>query len=194
MHLLLELFFRISNQVQKTAAVPEDSPHIPSVHPRQPAGDAANQRIPLLVLLCQLIFRAVHIMGKLQPRPVSFPVDNPVLNSECPLQNRVLELPLVKFILGYFAVGTERAGTRPSLDYFITLTPRRFHRQYLAGMLVHIQQLIGVHIADICIALVCIQHKMEILQLLPVEPFQFLFPGSQGIHSRKLCLQYLPAR
>ena len=77
---LRKLFFGIADQIQKTHAVPEDRPHIPSVHPHQPAGNAADQRVAFLVLFRQLIFCTVHIMGQLKPRPVSLPVDNTVFD------------------------------------------------------------------------------------------------------------------
>ena len=47
--------------------------------------------------------------------------------------------------------------------------------QGLSLIHIYIQQLIGIHVADVDITLVGIHHKAEILKFLPVEPLLLLF-------------------
>ena len=166
---LLKFIPCIADQVQEAAAIPEDCPHISGIHPRKSAMDTVDQRIPLLVLFSQFILRAEHIMGEFQPCPVPLPADLQILDHKCPAQSGIIELPLIKIIFVQFAVGAERAGGGTSLDHFITLTANCFrcrHAKNLAGSMIQIKKLICIHITDIGISFVCIQHRLEAMVLL----------------------------
>ena len=194
---MFKLLLGIADQIQKAAAVPQDGARVPAVHPGQSAGDAADQRVPLLVFFRQLVLGAVHIVGQLQARPATLPVDDPVLDQKGPLQDRILKFPLVEVVLGQFAVGAEGAGGRSPLDDLVAFPPHQLDRggpQDLTGILVQIQQLIGVHVADVDVALIGIQHPVKITQLLPVEPGLLLFFRGQRVHIRKLRPQHRSAR
>ena len=118
-------------------------------------------------------------MGKLNSCPAAFPVDYPVFNHESPFQSRIIKLPLIKFIFPQTVIGAEGAGTRPSLDCLITLFPDQAGKrisQGITGMLIQIQQLISIHIADINISHIGIHHPVEILLILLISTeLLFLF-------------------
>ncbi len=194
--LLLKFLFGITDQIQETAAVPENRPHILGVHPRKSAGNGPDNGIYLLVLFGQLILRALAVVGQLDARPTPCPADRPVLDHEGFLQKRIVEFPVIIRILPQLIVGAEGAGSGSALNNLIT-----FASQHLVGgfsqcfvrMLVQIQQLVGIHIADIDITHVGVKHPVKILLPLTVELVQLLLLRHKRVHIRKLPLEHTAA-
>ena len=84
MQLLFKFCLRIADQVEEPAAIPEDCPPVSGVYPRKSAVNTVNQRVPLLILLCQLVFRAEGVMGELEACPASLPVNFQISDHKCP--------------------------------------------------------------------------------------------------------------
>ena len=102
-----------------------------------------------------------------------------------------MEFPFIKLILGQSGIGAKGAGGRSPLDHLVALAAHYLcsgRAQYVTGGLIHIQQLIGIHVADVDITLVGIHHKAEILKFLPVEPLLLLFFSHHPVHPRKFRL------
>ena len=100
---------------------------------------------------------------------MSVPVDNPVLNHERPVQQRIVEFPFVEFICPQAAVRTEGAWLGPSLDDLVAFMAQWSFfgaLKCISGCLVYIEKFVAVHVTDIDISYVFIHHPLKILYLL----------------------------
>ena len=182
--LAFKLLGGIADHLQEVGAVPEDGAHVPGVQPGQAAGDGPQQRRPLPVLLGQLVLRAVHIVGQLNPGSMPVPVHNAVFDHEGPLQHRVVKLPLVPRVIGKPVVGAEGAGRRPALYDLVALAPAHLLAgalQRAGGLPVDVEQLVAVHVADVDVSRVLVHHHPEIPVPLPAACGQFAHVGEHQV-------------
>ena len=80
------------------------------------------------------------------------------------------------------------------MDHFITFAPHQLvglGSQHLAGGLVHIQKLIGFHVAHIGVALIDVQYRTKTMPLLPVQPGLLLCLRHQIVNAGELSLEHL---
>ena len=190
--LALKLLFGITDQIQEIAAVPENRPHILGVHPRKSPWNGPDNGIQLLILFCQLILRALAVVGQLDARPAAVPTDLTILDHKGFLQKRVVELPVIVRILSQLIVGAEGTGSGSALNDLIAFAPQHLagaFAQRFVGILVQIQQLVGIHIADIDIADVGVQHPVKILLSLTVKAVQLFRFSHKRVHIRKFPLK-----
>lgn len=107
-------------------------------------------------------------MGKLQACPAPFPIDNAVFDQECSFQYRIIKFPLIKFIFRQKVVCTKGTRAGPSLYHLITFLSCRLLKlsaQCFTGRWIQVEKLVGLHIGEIGISLVFIQHPFKIIGL-----------------------------
>ena len=85
MKLLFKLLLRVAYNIKEIPAKPKNCPHIPRIHPHQPAGNRTQNSFPIQFLFGKLKFQAVVVMGHFKTGLTPFPVNNTILNHVCPL-------------------------------------------------------------------------------------------------------------
>lgn len=98
MQFLFKLIRGISDQIQKTCAVPNHFTVLAGVQTGKPTGNRAQQIFTLEVFFRQFVFGTVHIVRKFNARTMPFPPNDTVLAQKLTAEDGVIVFPFVKLI------------------------------------------------------------------------------------------------
>ena len=100
---------------------------------------------------------------------MSVPINLTVLYQKCAVKDGVEKFPFINILPRQPAVIAKGAGRGPSLYHLVTLPAKKIlfsPPKDITAVLIQIEQLIGIHIADIDISRILFHHELKILFLL----------------------------